>query len=331
MRLQIYNWFNRWLKGVAVPITEEPPVEPEPDQNLWVAPTGNVVRSFGGHTPLTLLKQRRPDRSRQWREVLAPDFPAPDLRPTVLGRVPFRNANVSAIEVPAAPKVWVPAWLYEPRPAAARQTLLVLESGGRNSSRWSENGLYAQRAAEGRVVCAADLRGIGDLAPEFPRGAARHARPRQDEEGYAWSSLIFGKPLLGQRVTDILALVRALHNLAGRKVVLAAQGKLTIPALFAAALDPNIDLLYLAAGLVSYRALVEAEEYRHPTASFAFGLLQATDLPEIAASLAPRRVVLAGTVDALGRPLSPALVRETYTAGNVEVRADANWDLQFPM
>ena len=33
MRLQIYSWFGRWLKGDSQPVTEEPPTEPEPDEH----------------------------------------------------------------------------------------------------------------------------------------------------------------------------------------------------------------------------------------------------------------------------------------------------------
>ena len=36
--------------------------------------------------------------------------------------------------------------------------------------------------------------------------AAQH----NNEEHYSWSALILGKPLLGQRVTDLLAVIRGL-------------------------------------------------------------------------------------------------------------------------
>ena len=88
--------------------------------------------------------------------------------------------------------------------------VIVLEPGGRNA--WHESELYNRLAAEGCVVCAPDLRGIGDMAPEFSRGAARHARPHNSEEDYAWASLILGRPLAGQRVTDILSIVKGLRS-----------------------------------------------------------------------------------------------------------------------
>src|SRR5439155_7433597 len=69
--------------------------------------------------------------------------------------------------------------------------------------------------------------------------------------------------------------------LAGKPLMLAAGGRLTVPALFAAALDSKIARLYLSGGLVSYRSIVETEEYNVPFANFVPGVLLHTDLPEV--------------------------------------------------
>ena len=226
--------------------------------------------------------------------------------------------------------MWVPAWLFQPRTAdASKPVVLALEPYGRGA-RWHEGELYQNLALKGYTVCVPDLRGIGDMTPEYPRGAAAHARSHQDEENFAWGSVILGKPLVGQRVTDILALADALRRhapLAGKPLMLAAGGRLTLPALFAAALDPKIARLYLSGGLVSYRSIVETEEYNAPFANFVPDVLLHTDLPEIAASLAPRRVCLAGAVNAAGERMETAKVRALYPAAHVDVRDRALWDL----
>ena len=192
---------------------------------------------------------------------------------------------------------------------------------------WREGELYQNLAARGVAVCAADVRGTGDLLPEFGRGAARYTRPHAEEEDYAWASLMLGKPLVGQRVTDILALAAALRaRLNVAKIDLAAQGRLTVPALFAAALDPAIASVYLAGGLVSFQSVVETEEYTAAFGNFVPRLLLHTDLPEVAASLAPRRLRLAGTVNAAGATLPVAEVRRAYPGDHVVVLEKARWD-----
>jgi dienelactone hydrolase len=329
-RLNTYNWLRRWLQNRPEPLGEEPPTSPEPDASLWVSEGGNMVRAWNGETPASLLRAglRRVGPA-PLDGLLRVERPAAGLRAVRLARVASRGLTVEAIEVRSSARVWLPAWLFLPeKPAPDAPVLLAIEEAGRNR-RWRESELWQTLARRGVIVCAADVRGVGDLLPEYGRGNPRYTGPHAGEEDFAWASLIFGRPLAGQRASDLLALAAALraHPAAkGRKLRLAAAGRMTAPALFAAALDGAIDSLYLSGGLVSYRSVVDAEEYTAPLASFVPRILLHTDLPEIAASMVPRRVVLAGAVDAAGHTLPAAEVRALYGAANVEVRARAQWD-----
>jgi cephalosporin-C deacetylase-like acetyl esterase len=329
-RLAVYNWFSKWFLGASKELTKEPPVEPEPDERLWVAPSGSVVKSFGGKTPFELNRRRTLARTPTALDrLLGVRHPAGALRATVLRKVPSRGIDIEAWEVNSDTKVWVPAWVFLPREIDPDKPVIVtLEPNGRNG-RWQEGGLYQDMALAGYPVCAADVRGIGDLSPEFGRGAAHYARSHEDEENYAWGSLILGAPLIGQRTTDVLALIQALAGypaLADRKIRIAAQGKLTVPAIFAAGFSPRVDSLYLEGGLVSYRSLVDTEDYSYSFANFAPGLLRHTDLPEVIASLAPRAVTLAGSVEATGKTASEQTVSAIYKAAtNVRILPDADW------
>lgn len=335
MRLRVYDWLNRWLKGAPEPVASEPPVNPEKPETLWVAPGGDLVKAFGSETPFSLNRKRAaqirsPGRAVDLAALLRADAPPKSRRARVLGRVESVEADVAALDIPSAERVSVPAWLFLPRnPDRTKPALIALEPAGRNA-RWSEGRLYQALAARGILVCVPDLRGLGDLEPSYPAGNPRRARRYHNQEDFAWASLVLGKPLLGQRVTDLLAVAAAVSNLdeaASRRLVVAARGALTVPALFAAALDERIRSLYLAGGLVSYRSIVEIEEADHPFANYLPGALLAGDLPDLAASVAPRPVWLAGAVDAAGRTLEPRAVQRTYQrCTNVRVSASAAWD-----
>jgi len=329
-RLKVYSWFERWLKGREQAIEQEPPVAPEEDRVLLVAESGNMVRTFGGQTPFVINKTRTVEKAPGDLRTLiglAEPMGAPL---STLRRVPSREVDVEAVEVQSARQVWVPGWLFLPRGRTVDEpVVLALDPGGRNQQ-WSEGQLYQSLAVRGYVVCVADVRGIGDMAPEFGRGAPAHAREHESEEDYAWAGLILGRPLVGQRVNDILALVAGLGKhpaVSGRRVVLAARGNLTVPALFAAALDQNISELYLAGGLVSFRSIVDTENYDHSFANFVPNLLRHTDLPDVAATLAPRRIRLAGTVDGGGHAVDSGAVRGMYTGSHVTVRDKSDWNL----
>jgi hypothetical protein len=164
--------------------------------------------------------------------------------------------------------------------------LLLLEPRGRNG-RWREGDLYPSLAAAGITVCAFDVRGLGDLWPEVGRGNPFYTRAHAEEESYAWASLVLGRSLLSQRVTDILAMAAAMRGRA-KRLVLAASGHTAVPALIAASKSPEIDLVYTVGALRSWASLVEREEYSQPFANFVPGVLQHIDLPEIRQQLGTR-------------------------------------------
>jgi hypothetical protein len=58
--------------------------------------------------------------------------------------------------------------------------------------------------------------------------------------------------------------------------------------------------------LVSWRSVTEREDYSYPLASLAPDALASADLPGIARSVAPRRVIVAGAVDGAGRAVPRA-------------------------
>jgi len=325
LRVAIYDWFERSLKHTGRTIAEEPPTSPEKDETLWCGTTGNAVRDFGGKSVHALNRERAdairtPEGPVDLRVLLGMEpagAAAPKLE--VTDKTHYADCDILAVEVHTAPKVWAPAWLFLPQRAWTR-LLLILEPGGRNG-RWHEDDLLPKLAAAGIAACAADVRGIGDLAPQFSSGAAGYAREHQSEENYAWASLILGRSLLGQRTKDIMSLADALTQAYPQaRLAVAARDRLTVPALCAAALEPRISKLYLVRHLASWRSLAEPETYSQPFASFVPGVLRHTDLPQIARSIAPRPVIVAGAVDASGQLLS----REQ--APYPDYREEAIWD-----
>jgi len=286
LRMGIYRFFDRWLLGGTGQITSEPEVAPEPEEVVQVGRTGNAIRDFRSVTPLQLLPKPTTSGG-DWKDLLHLDAPAKPPEVKVLGRADGEGCFIEGVEVSgqAGP---IPVWRFIPKQSNTQpgRVLLILEPRGRNG-RWREDDLYHQLASQsGWTVCAFDVRGIGDLSPELGRGNPYYARPHADEEAWAWASLILGRPLLGQRVADILSVAASLR---GRdRTVLAATGHTTVPATLATALDPKIDLLYTTGGLESWAALLNLPDYTEPLANFLPGILRRTDLPAVRTSLGVR-------------------------------------------
>jgi hypothetical protein len=334
----MYGWFARHLKDQQGEIDQEPGVEPEPDEKLWVSPNGNLNHWLHGESPFTLTRrsyQNRPPMAEaaKWKQLLRVEMPQ-SAKASVLKTVPSRNGlSIDAIEI-ANGTMFLPVWRFRPPQAKkSKGLIIVLHPQGRNAA-WREEQLCQKLASQGFDVCAADVRGIGDLAPGFGPGAAAYAQEHRGEENYAWASLILGKPLVGQRVSDVLALVRGLQAAAGetgQEMGIAALGKMTLPALLAAALShSSVRKLYLAGGLASFRSVIESENYQYPFSDCVPSILIHQDLPAIAAELSTTQIRLAGAVDGSGSMAQTNFVKETYqkaiAMGHVSVDERENWN-----
>jgi hypothetical protein len=102
---------------------------------------------------------------------------------------------------------------------------------------------------------------------------------------------------------------------------------MTVPALYAALMDSGVGGLYLSGGLGSFRSLIETEDYSYPFANFIPGIAGYMDLPEIIRTLAPRKVTLAGSLNAAGRALGVSMERKMFEeAAHVAILDRARWD-----
>src|SRR5581483_2297167 len=145
MRLQIYNWFGRWLKHETTRVEEEPPTAPEPESDLFVTSSGSVVQSLHSETPFSMNRKhavvQTPERV---DHILNLDKP-PANSARSLSRASYAHARIEALEFASAPEVWIPAWLFQPAKVETSKAILVLlEPSGR--SHWHEGELYDRLA-----------------------------------------------------------------------------------------------------------------------------------------------------------------------------------------
>ena len=282
LRTRIYNFFERHLRGSNEPV-EEPELQAEPEKKLWCTPTGNVVRDLASKTPLILAREKRRSPTGDIR-TLVQKKPI-STATNSLGIIRAESGRIEAIEVESEPRVWLPGYLFIPKKDTAT-IHLALSPNGRHAH-WREGDLYPNIASGGKLVAAFDIRGVGDLWPELGRGNSFYTTPHNTEDAYAWASLMLGSSLLQQRVADIIAIAQALKKRYPKhQIVLAADGHLGVPAIFAAALESSISSVHAPSALPSYASLLDAEDYTEPFANFIPGVLNVGDLPALRLRLA---------------------------------------------
>jgi pimeloyl-ACP methyl ester carboxylesterase len=180
-----------------------------------------------------------------------------------------------------------------------------------------EGGNARALAEEGLSVLAVDVRGWGETAwvnERFGWSQDRRAMLGADNM-LAYVGYMLGHWSVTQRVQDVLGVlrwVRGRSDVDPQRIVLAGYGGGAIVALHAAAVDGGVKGVALVDALATYRSVVDAPRYLQPVADFLPGVLLHYDLPELAAALAPGRVLVLNPQDAMGAPLPQATAEAAY-------------------
>jgi hypothetical protein len=128
-----------------------------------------------------------------------------------------------------------------------------------------------------------DLRGLGETAPAIAKKPSYFGVDQKE----TWLSLHLNRPLLGQRVLDVLSLMKMINS---DHVHIVGEGVTAPIVLHAAALDARIREIQVDGPLRSWMSVVERPITYNALSSVVPGVLKHYDLPELERSLAPRLV-----------------------------------------
>ena len=345
LRLAATDWFCRWFYGRQGP-EEEPEFQAEAAERLYCTPTGSIRYSQQGHTIFSLIhhKQatlppaRRVPRSAddfgsfrreilgEIRRLLHYRQAETPLRVRELVTTPRKGYQVEKLEFLSEPGIYIPVWVFVPKTRGASTAVLYVNEAGKQAD-GMEFGPLEELCRRGRLVVAVDVRGIGETRPRHVASITEPPGFRHlfdVETAISYMAWFMDESLFGMRVQDVVrsvdyALSRADVDKAG--VCAIGKGMGALWTMFAAALDERIRVAVCEAGLASYRTLAQTDRYLHGAAVFVRDILLHFDLPQVAAALAGRRLVLVSPVDAMKKPLAAPAVRAIYEWTETAYRA----------
>ena len=211
----------------------------------------------------------------------------------------------------------VPGWFVRPSSASVRRSTVLYLTDDGGDAVVAEPGSMDRLLAAGHAVCAITLRGTGLTTPRFPSGGPNYYEGSVHlEERFAWTCLVMGRPVIGQRVWDTL---RAIDYLVSRSDVDSSQIRIVgvggsgLAAMMAALLDHRVRSVLVDRTLASYTSILEAEDYSLNLEWFVPGILRSFDLPQLAAAFSPRPCWILNGVGANGQILSETSLRAQYS------------------
>lgn len=317
------RWLRRWLLG-----KDDAPTEPAfsiaADAELQCTDTGQVLSAFHDRSAFDLNAERATALAGS-RAERAANRSADGLRAEVRRRLalpgdqPILVDNHRHVErdgysvdtwtLATEPGVVVCERLFRPEHAAEGKPTVVYVGG--EPSLAAPGGPIERRVKAGEVVAMIEPRGTGETTPGGPRRT--DLTGADDKE--AFLALHLNRPLLAQRVYDLVAAFRALQNPSdGRGFHLIGVGLGGPVVLHAAALDDRVKSVEVEGSLVSWDAVVRTPLSRGQLSSVVPGVLESYDLPDLAVAIAPRPLTIRSPLDPTGKPVAQAALDGAYAA-----------------
>lgn len=336
-REAMYAFFQKSLDNPGKSKDEE--IEPLSVDEIRVIQTGQVSTSLGGETVFSLNRKESEKLVQQLqssRENPSPEFfstvvasakklsgyeePMEIDDPVFTGRFQQEGYVIEKYFVKGEGDYPIPYLLIKPE-YPNNKALLYLNPSGKAAEVLAD-GEIEWFVKKGYTVLAPDLIGMGEMGAGDFRGDAYIGNTSFN----TWfASLLIGRSIVGIRAGDVVKLTHLLHNDKEISEIYGFARKQAAPVLLhAAAFEPLIARIALEEPYSSYQSIVMNPSY-NPTfiPNTVAGAIEAYDLPDIAASLYPRKLLMMGTTDGLGEVSNQIAIeqdlkwiRETYRKYN---------------
>jgi hypothetical protein len=302
LREGMVRWMKRWLMGIDEPVFESETTILT-DAETQCTTSGNVHDIPGAKSGYDLnidrakrLENERIDLDEEaLREKIFALTGAWIHGLEVQGKVIRKDdgENINNLEqawyLESRPGVKIPYRLYRPKKNTTSVVIYVHEDGKDTITR----EYIDKHLAEGRAVCAVDLRGYGETASKGnPSGW-------KDTVGNNWTDFkrayLLGDSFVGMRTDDISLTINAMRYFFTKDadITIHAFGTATVPALHAAVLFPGtFSHVTLENGIPSWEAVVQEPMAQHVLINTVHDALTTYDLPDLVGLLPDEGVTI---------------------------------------
>jgi len=195
--------------------------------------------------------------------------------------------------------IYLPALVFMARQESPHRTVLYVHEEGKSADA-APGGAIEKLMRTGRRVVAVDLRGTGETQQTTQR---KFTGTTGADWKDVFTAYLLGRSYVGMRAEDVLVCARLLKQQQAGPVELIAVGSLGVPALHAAALEPDLFAsVKLVRPLASWSSVIELGRSVNQQVNAVHGALATYDLPDLAATLGDKLIVKE-PLDALGEPL----------------------------
>jgi Acetyl esterase (deacetylase) len=324
-REAVYRFFQEALNNPGNPREEQVDI-PQPEL-LQVTKTGQVTTSLNSATVFSRnckearkrmqkLQATRRNMPGYFSNMLASAKqlsgfvqPAETSTPVFTGRIQRTGYVIEKYLLKGEGNYQIPYTVCKPAMPTQKAVLYIHPQG--KAAEAGPGGTMESLVKNGVMVVAPDLVGIGEMGPGAFKGDSYI-----DSVSYnVWfAAMLVGRSITGIQAGDLLRVVNQLTKEGVQEIYGLAIQQMSPVLLHAAAFDKRISRVALIAPYASYLSMVMNEHYNphflHSTVSGSIGVY---DLPDLAASLAPRKLMICGMADGSGSSADTQSIAESIS------------------
>ncbi len=316
-RQSVARWMSRWLLKKDEPITESA-IELLSEEEIKCTPEGQVMALKGARSTYDLNrdyeKKLAKQRKKLWKTTSRIEMlnrvrelagirkltELPKLRVESIGIEDRSDYKIEKLIVKPEEGIYLPALMFMPRQMLSVGVVLYIHENGKDKEA-GPGGAIEKLVKSGRLVSAVDLRGTGETQQTGQKRLG-------EATGFNWKNLytayLLGRSYVGMRAEDIMVCARYLKQQQDGPVDLVAVGHVSVPALHAAALEPDLfGSVKLRRGLVSWSNVIESGRSKNQLVNTVHGALTVYDLSDLAATLGGK-LTIEEPLNALGEPIT---------------------------
>lgn len=312
------RWLVRWLLDEDRPVIEpsitlltEPEYTCTPDGNVMSLAEARSAYDLNEDYEKELAKRRTAswatgDRTTLFEQVrrltgIRPMDALPKPKVESLETVAQTKYKVEKLLIHPEEGVTLPALFFLPDKTKADGVVLYLHEDGKAADA-GRDGAIERLVHNGNAVLAVDLRGTGQTQAAVSKDGGY-----SDEYKDAMVAYMLGRSMVGMRAEDVLLCARyAAERVAGDKqqpIQLVAIGNVGVPALHAAALEPELfAITRLSRSLISWSNVIHNRINKGLAVNLVHGALTHYDLPDLVATLG-EKITVSEPVNAEGLPI----------------------------
>ena len=295
-REAMVSWFKKWFYQDDSPVLETQTLSTSLE-NLQCTSTGQVITSIPDNISIpeyhkqqyelyennraVFLKKDTAVIRKKVLELLGIKMPTEDINILSTGQSSFRKFDLYKYQINRTGQMPVPCLVLMPENVDSKSNIVLYLNESGKSDILSNENLIDSHINQGDILILADLRGFGETADPINLNDSKYWNWEYQN---AMASLHIGKPIMGQRVIDILSILDFIEqtpNLKNKSIQLIANGLYGPTAIHATYLDQRISKTEISRSIKSFYNYLENPLQKDVYTNVLYGVLKYYDLKDL--------------------------------------------------